>query len=401
MKDQRTVYLDHAATTPLDPDVLEAMLPWLRDHHGNPSSVHASGRRARAAVEQARDQVADLLGAQPSEIIFTSGGTEANNLALAGSVSPGSRIVTSHVEHEAVLRPVERLARAGCDVQYVPVSADGTVSTASLGTMLESARCEHTLVSLMHVNNETGALNDVEALAEIAHEADAVMHTDAVQSVGLLDVRTDQVDIDLLSVSAHKLYGPKGVGALFVRSGSTLTAQLLGGSQERSRRAGTENVAAIVGFARALDKAARHRAERRQTISALRDRMITTLDDAFGDRILLNTPREVGRAAPHIVNLSVRGDERSDLDGGMLLLSLDLAGVHASSGSACSSGTLRPSHVLEAMGRTLVESRTAVRFSLGVSTTEADVDYAVECLSAVIRRMQDPSSTGTVRSSGQ
>jgi cysteine desulfurase len=388
VKGRRTVYLDFAATTPLDPEVLEAMLPWLRDDYGNPSSVHAAGRRARAAVEEARERVAALLGAHASEIIFTSGGTEANNLALTGSSSPGSMIVTARTEHEAVLRPVARLAKTGCRASYVPVRADGTVDPAELAELLRSAESQGAIVSLMHVNNETGAVNDVGALAEVAHEAGAIMHSDAVQSVALLDVRTDQLDVDLLSLSAHKLYGPKGMGALFVRSGSVVMAQLLGGPQERNRRAGTENVAGIVGLAKALEKAVFHRTNRRDAITRLRDNLINALDAELGDGILLNTPVAEGRAAPHIVNVSVLNDGHFEPDGEMLLLSLDLAGVQASSGSACSSGTVRPSHVLEAMGRTTSESSASVRFSVGAPTTESDVDYAVDCLADSVRRMK-------------
>ncbi|MDX1741177.1 MAG: cysteine desulfurase family protein, partial [Rhodothermales bacterium] len=324
MKGKRSVYLDYAATTPLDPEVLDAMLAWLREEFGNPSSAHAAGRRARAAVEEARDRVASLIGARASEVIFTSGGTEANNLALVGSTSPGSRIVTSRVEHEAVLRPAERLAEEGCKIQHVPVRSDGTVDPLALADSLEIGAFDGTLVSLMHVNNETGAVNDIKALAEVARRAGAAFHTDAVQSVGLLDVQVNELDVDLLSVSAHKLYGPKGTGALYVRSGSVVQGQLLGGPQERSRRAGTENVAGIVGFAKSLEKSVRHRTERREAIGRLRDHMIRSLGDALDDRLIINTPADEDRIAPHIVNVSVVSDGSFVPDGEMILLSLDL-----------------------------------------------------------------------------
>jgi cysteine desulfurase len=389
-----SIYLDYAATTPLDARVFESMLPYMTESYGNASSVHRLGRQARGAVEDARDNVAAMLGAQPSEIVFTSGGTEANNLAIVGTMIQGGSIVTSEVEHEAVLEPVNWLSSRGCEVRYVPVCADGTVEPDMLSVELRNVEGKRCLVSLMHVNNEVGCVNDISRLADAAHARNGYLHSDAVQSIGLLDVNVEALGVDLMSMSAHKLYGPKGVGALYVRSGIELERQNRGGSQERNRRAGTENVAGIVGFSRALELAVEERSQRHERISTLRDLLKELLLNLSGSRFVLNSVAVDDRLAPHIVNVSVRRDDGPPFDGEMLLLNMDMEGVSVSSGSACSSGTVRPSHVLEALGRSRDDAGAAIRFSLGKDTSRADVESAVDRLRTVVERMHDaPGST--------
>ena len=381
-------YLDHAATTPLREEALGAMLPYLRGEFGNPSSAHGPGRRARVAVERARDRVARVLGCEPAEVVFTSGGTEADNLALRGALTgptqgetgrPG--LVTSAVEHEAVLQTAEALREAGHAVVVLPPDADGRLAARAV----EAALTDETgLVSAMLVNNETGAVNDVAAIARAARQRGARVHTDAVQAAGLLPLDVDALGVDLLSLSAHKVGGPKGAGALYVRAGTPLGAVQTGGAQERRRRGGTENVAAVVGFAEALALAEAERAEHAARLEALRGRLAARVRETFGERVRVNTPEG---AAPHVLNVSFRPGARGPLDGEMLLVGLDLEGVHASAGSACTSGALEPSHVLLALG---VERETAgatVRFSLGRGTTRADVDAAAEALEHVVGRM--------------
>ena len=387
----QSVYLDHAAATPLDPAVLEAMMPFLTEHFGNASSVHARGRKARFAVEESRERVAAHLGAEPSEIIFTSGGTEADNLALGGVLrgAHGGRrrgLVTSAAEHEAVLRPAEALAESGFPVAVLTPQAHGAVTPEQVA---EAITDETGLVSLMHANNEVGTLTDVRAIAGVCRARGVPFHTDAVQTAGLFDLDVSDLGVDLLSLSGHKVYGPKGVGALYVRGGIDLAPAVLGGSQERRRRGGTENVAAIVGLAEALDRAMADADEHLGHLKRLRDRLAEGLEAVIGGAFVMNTPLADGAAAPHIVNIAFPPDEDGrPLDGEMLLLNLDLEGVHASAGSACTSGALTPSHVLLALGHDRPTASAALRFSLGKSTTEADIDYALEKLSVVIGRMR-------------
>ena len=387
----RSVYLDHAATTPLDPAVLEAMMPFLTEHFGNASSVHARGRKARFAVEESRERIAARLGAEPGEIIFTSGGTEADNLALGGMVRGthgGHRrgLVTSAAEHEAVLRPAEALAESGFPVTILAPQAHGAVAPEQVAHAITD---ETGLVSLMHANNEVGTLTDVRAVAEVCRARGVPFHTDAVQTAGLFDLDVADLGVDLLSLSGHKFYGPKGVGVLWVRGGLDLAPSVLGGSQERRRRGGTENVAAIAGLAEALDRAATDSDEHLAHLHRLRDRLVDGLEETIGGAFVMNTPLETGAAAPHIVSIAFPPDEDGrPLDGEMLLLNLDLEGVYASAGSACTSGALTPSHVLLALGHDRPTASAALRFSLGKGTSEADVDYAVDRLAAVIGRMR-------------
>lgn len=378
-------YLDHAATTPLREEALAAMLPYLRESFGNPSSLHGPGRRARVAVDRARERVAAVIGAEPGEVVFTSGGTEADNAALRGTLAATTRrgrpgLVTSAVEHEAVLQTARGLEAAGHPVTVLDPDAEGQISAEAVA----GAVGERTgLVSVMLVNNEVGTVYPVAQVAEAAHAAGAVAHTDAVQAAGVLGLDVEALGVDLLSLSAHKVGGPKGVGALYVRSGTPFEAVQMGGAQERRRRGGTENVAGVVGFAEALALADSEREATASRLTRLRDGLRARLVEALGPRLVVNTP---GDAAPHILNVSVRGGG-APLDGEMLLTALDLEGVHASAGSACTSGALEPSHVLLALGLDRDLAASTVRFSLGRDTTEADVAAAAAALARVVRRM--------------
>jgi cysteine desulfurase len=386
-----SVYLDHAATTPLDEAVLEAMLPYLREHYGNASSVHALGRRARFAVEDARERVAALLGAEPGEIVFTSGGTEADNAALRGVLtSPNRRgpgLVTCAVEHEAVLQPAHALDAEGHPITILAPQASGAVTVEQVA---EAITPETGLVSLMAVNNELGTLNPIRAVAAVCREGGVAFHTDAVQAAGLYPLDATGWGVDLLTLSAHKVYGPKGVGALYVRTGTPFEPLVRGGAQERKRRGGTENVAAVVGLAEALERAQASAEAERARLTGLRDRLAAAIRAAFGDSVRFNTPlgHDGVDTAPHILNASFPPHDGRTVDGEMLLLGLDLAGVHASSGSACTSGAVEPSHVLRALGIPRTTANATVRLSLGRSTTAADVDFAAEHLAAVVGRQR-------------
>lgn len=388
------VYLDHAATTPLDPEVFEAMKPYLLDQYGNASSVHQLGRQARVAMEEARERVAECLGAESSEIVFTSGGTEADNLALKGILTAASTdgmpagLVTSAAEHKAVLEPAHRLADRGHPVTVLSPDVHGAVCPEQVRAAIDDRTA---LVSLMHTNNEIGVQTDIAAVSEVCHAHDVLLHTDAVQAAGLqrLDVKT--LGVDLLSLSGHKFYGPKGIGVLYVRNGVDLGPLVEGGSQERERRGGTENVAGAVGLAEALERAVEDAERRAEHLSRLQQRLIEGLDEAVPGRYVLNTPIDEAPVAPHVVNVAFPPRQPSGeepLDGEMLILNLDMEGVLVSAGSACQSGALEPSHVLTAIGLDPPTASAAVRFSLGATTTEDDVDFALETLHATLQRMR-------------
>ena len=374
------IFLDHAATTPLDPEVLEAMMPYLREAYGNASSVHALGRRARHAVEESRQTIARLLGAEPAEIVFTSGATEANNLAL--SAQRGG-LLTARTEHEAILKPAGSLAAKGERVGYVTVGPGGSVSAESVASALEAG---YGLVSVMHVNNETGALNPIAVIVSEVRKKGGWMHTDAVQSAGHLAPRVDVLGVDLMSLSAHKFYGPKGVGCVYVRGGVELGGLIVGGSQERGRRGGTENVAGIVGMAAAMERAYTGYEARLERSAGLRDRLLAGLRATLGEAFQVNTPLEA--SSPHILNIAFPPRAGKAVDGEMLLLNMDLEGVYVSSGSACTSGAVEPSHVLIAMGVPKETAAAAVRFSLGRATTEEEIDGAVAAMHRVWGRMK-------------
>jgi cysteine desulfurase len=348
------------------------------------------------AVERARERVAEVLGCEGAEVVFTSGGTEADNLALRGVLTSDALreagrtgLVTGAAEHEAILQAAGALDRAGHAVQILKPGPSGAVSPDRVREALSEGIG---LVSLMAVNNETGTVTDLRAVAELAHEAGAFFHTDAVQAAGLLELNVDRLGVDLMSVSAHKCGGPKGVGALYVRSGTPLEAQVTGGAQERRRRGGTENVASIVGFAEALAQADREREDTHARLASLQRRLAERLRAAFGETVRFNTPlngfaEHAADGSPHVLNVSFPPKGGRALDGEMLLLGLDVAGVCASSGSACSSGAVEPSHVLQAMGVPRETAQATVRFSFGHATTEADVDRAAEVLAQVVGRM--------------
>ena len=387
------VYLDNAATTRVDEEVLEAMLPYLREDYGNASSPHGPGRKARFAVEDARERIASNLGAEPGEIVFTSGGTEANNQALWGGTDAGRLpLVTCRTEHEAVLEPAKAIEAGGGSVALLDPGPEGVVTAEQVRDHLGPGTRDPGrgtrdvgLVSLMHTNNETGALHDIPALAAACHEAGWLLHTDAVQALGWTDLNVDSLGIDLMTISAHKIYGPKGVGALFVRSDTMeISAFVRGGSQERRRRGGTENVAAIVGFAKALDLTVEQREARRAHVESLKTSFQQKLVERLDGSMLINTPDE---SAPHILNISFPPVEGRVVDGEMLLLNMDVAGIRVSSGSACTSGALEPSHVLLAMGRDVATAEATIRFSIGKDNNEDEMDYAADELAKILERM--------------
>jgi cysteine desulfurase len=373
------IYLDHAATTPIDPAVFEAMTPYLTEKFGNPSSVHAQGRAARAAIDEARDAVASAVGAPASEIHFTSGGTEADNLALLGVAranrAKGDHIITCVTEHHAVLEACGELVKEGFRVTYLPVDLDGLLDPDDVASAIDDGTI---LVSVMHVNNEIGVIQPISSIGRVAKERGVLFHTDAVQSFGVLPVDVDHLNVDLLSASAHKIYGPKGAGFLYVRSGVRISPLQFGGSQERERRPGTENVAGIVGLRAATELAVSQMEITSNRLAALRDYLI----DSILDRIpgtSLNSHRTL--RAPGNANISFQG-----VEGEMLLLNLDLEGIAASSGSACTAGSVTPSHVLRALGGE--SSQGALRLTLGRGTTKDDLDEAIASLESIVRRLR-------------
>lgn len=375
------IYLDHAASTPVHPEVRQAMLPYLDEYFGNPSSLHRFGRDARQAVDEARDKLAGALGAEPGEIVFTSGGTEADNFALIGAAMAGRKrgkdhVITSAVEHHAVLETCRHLERIGFRVTYLPVDETGEVRLDALREAIDDRTA---LVSVMYGNNEVGTLQPVEVIGEIAHGHGALFHTDAVQAFGYEPLNVRELPVDLLSVSSHKINGPKGVGALYVAKGVSLIPHMFGGSQELRRRAGTENVPGIVGFGKAAEIAAASRREHVEQAQRCRDAMIRVWEKEGIDFVVNGHPR---RHLPHILNVSFPGTETE-----ILLMNLDLEGIACSSGSACTSGTLEVSHVLKAMNLPEEVLRSAVRFSFGRGNTVEEVTRAAETTARLVRRL--------------
>ncbi|HTV58227.1 MAG TPA: cysteine desulfurase family protein [Verrucomicrobiae bacterium] len=377
-------YFDYNATTPVDPSVLAAMLPYLSENFGNASSIHTPGQRARAAVDHARDSVADLLGARPSDIVFTSGGTEADNLALFGALDASTaarkHVITTAIEHPAVLNACQSLESRGVEVTYVAVGGNGAVDPEEIRRAI---RPETVLISVMHANNETGVLQPVEEIGRIAEEFGLLFHVDAVQSAGKVSFDILQLGAHLVSISAHKIYGPKGVGALYVRPGASISPQFRGGHHERDLRPGTENVPGIVGLGRAAELALDHLAEDCVGIALLRNR----LENSILEKI--PAARVNGQSAPRVPgtsNLCFDG-----AGGEALAIALDLQGISFSTGAACSSGAVEPSHVLLAMGLSPDEARSSVRFSLGRCTTAEEVDYLIAALSPAVERLRSLS----------
>jgi cysteine desulfurase len=375
------IYLDYNATTPIDRRVFDAMLPYLGETFGNASSIHSAGQHARAAVDAARESVALLIGASPAEIVFTSGGTEADNLALLGAIqasaSARKHVITTSIEHHAVLNTCEALEQRGVEITYVGVGGNGIVDPEEVRRALKP---ETLLISVMHANNETGTIQPVEAIGQIAADAGVYFHCDAVQSAGKLPIDVDHLNADLLSVSAHKIYGPKGVGALYVRPGTPLEPQLFGGHHQRDLRPGTENVAGIVGLGKAAELARLHRDEDCARIAALRDRLEDSVLGAIGS-VRVNGDRQ--QRVSNTTNLAFAG-----AGGEALLIALDLQGLACSTGAACSSGAVEPSHVLTAMGLSSDEARSSLRFSLGRGTTAEEIDEAMAIIPRAVARIR-------------
>jgi len=382
------IYFDHAATTPLDPRVLEAMLPYLRDHWGNASSLYAEAREARKGLDAARRTVSELLGCQPQEVIFTSGGSESDSLAVRGAAHVGRRrgnhIVTSAIEHHAVLHTVQQLEKEGFRATYLPVDGQGFVDLTALA---EAVTPETVLVSIMYANNEVGTVEPIAEAARIVKERnrDCVFHTDAVQAVGMLDIDVGRLGVDMLSIAGHKVYGPKGVGALYVRTRTPLQPQILGGSQERNRRAGTENVAGAVGLARAMELACGEMASRVAHYRALRDRLLTEAPARVPFTQItgaLDPERRLANSFSCCFQF---------LEGEAVLMALDLEGIAASSGSACTSGSLEPSHVLTAMGISEELARGSLRVTLGKDNTPAEIGRFLDVLPGIIASLRELS----------
>lgn len=378
----KRIYLDHAATTPVDPRVLEAMLPYFVENFGNPSSIHSFGRDTRKAIEEARADIAREIGAaEPREIIFTGCGSESDNLAIRGVAAAyrnkGNHIITSAIEHHAVYDTCKALQKQGFEVTFVPVSKEGLVDPDDVIRALTDRTI---LVSIMHANNEVGTIQPIAAIGRLLKERGVLFHTDAVQTVGAIPVNVAELSVDLLSMAAHKFYGPKGVGALYVRKGVKLEPLIYGGSQERNRRAGTENIAGVVGMAKALTLANAELEENQKRITALRDYLIDSVLNRF-DHVRLNGDRY--KRLPGNANFSFEY-----IEGESLLLNLDLKGIAASSGSACTSGSLEPSHVLLAMGICHEIAHGSLRLSLGKSTTKEEIDYLLEVLPEIVAKLR-------------
>jgi cysteine desulfurase len=379
--DDETIYLDHAATTPVDPRVVEAMIPYFTQHFGNASGLYAQARATRQALDSARNSVAERLGARPSEIIFTSGGSESDNAAIKGvawaSRDRGNHIITTSIEHHAVLHTCEWLEQFGIETTYVPVDSDGRVDPASIAAAI---RPTTVLVSVMYANNEIGTLQPLEEIARIAHARGIPVHSDAVQAGGQLPIDVNTLGVDLLSLSAHKFYGPKGAGVLYLRRGTAWLPTQQGGGQERSRRAGTENVAGIVGLARAMELAYSDLDRQTDRLRQLRDRLIEGVLASIPNSRLNGHPTH---RLPNNANISF-----ADVDGESILLNLDVHGIAASSGSACTAGSIDPSHVLIALGLSNAMASGALRLTLGRGTTEGHIDGVLEILPGVIARLR-------------
>jgi cysteine desulfurase len=381
------IYFDCNATTPVEPAVVDAMLPFFRGEFGNASSIHAFGQRARAAVETAREQVAALIHARPQEIVFTSGGTESDNHAIFGvaqalAAQPGAHLITSSIEHEAVLNSCQQLERLGVAVTYLPVSREGLIDPDDV---LRAICPETVLVSVMHANNEIGTVQPIAMIGKIAAERKISFHTDAVQSLGKVPVDVQASHIDLLSLSGHKLYAPKGVGATYIRSGARLRQLLFGGHHQRGFRPGTENVAGIVGLGKAAEIARLLLAEDAARVSALRHRLEQGLLSCIPDS------RANGAAVPRTPNTS--NITFTGIEGEALVIALDLKGLACSTGAACSSGAVEPSHVLTAIGLTSNDARATIRFSIGRHTTAAEIDAALQIIPAAVAQLRQLSPT--------
>ncbi|WP_105615141.1 cysteine desulfurase NifS [Vallitalea okinawensis] len=381
---ERKVYFDHAATTPTDRRVIETMLPYFNEQYGNPSSVYEIARSNKQAVDVAREQVASAINADTKEIYFTAGGTEADNWAIKGIAESykdkGNHIITTEIEHHAVMHTCEYLERNGYEVTYLPVDEDGKISIEDLKGAIKETTI---LITIMFANNEIGTIQPVKEIGEVAREHGVIFHTDAVQAVGHIPIDVQEMNIDLLSLSGHKLYGPKGVGALYVKKGVKLRAFIHGGAQERKRRGGTENVPGIVGLGKAIELAMESMEEENEKLIALRERLIKGALETIPHTKLNGHPTD---RLPGNANLSFRF-----IEGEALLITLDMYGVFGSSGSACTSGSLDPSHVLLAIGLPHEIAHGSLRISIGRSNTEEDVDYLLSVLPEIVQRLRDMS----------
>jgi len=380
----KRIYLDYAATTPIHPEVLKVMSFYFTEAFGNPSSLHYFGQKAKAAVEEARQEIAALIGAQDEEIVFTSGGTEADNFAIKGiayaNKHRGNHIITTAIEHHAVLEPCKFLEKQGFKVTYLSVDKYGLVDPEDVKRAITNKTI---LISVMHANNEVGTIEPIAGIGEVAREKGIYFHTDAVQTVGHIPVNVSELGVDLLSISAHKLYGPKGVGALYIRKGTRAVPFMHGGEQERRRRASTENVPGIVGFGKAAEMAQEEMDEEARHLAFLRDRLIRGLFERI-DQIHLNG--HPAQRLPNNVNVSI-----AFVEGESMLLNLDLDGISASTGSACSSSSLKPSHVLLALGLAHEQAHGSLRFSLGRGTSEEDIEYVLKMLPSIVSRLRSMS----------
>ena len=377
----KRIYLDYAATTPTHPEVLKAMLPYFTDAFGNPSSIHSFGQEAKDAIEKARNQVAALIGAKSEEIVFTGSGTEADNFAVKGVAlsrqGKGNHVITSSIEHHAVLETCKFLEKQGFSVTYLPVDGYGMIDPVGVKKAITAKTI---LISVMHASNEVGTIEPIAEIGNIAREVEIYLHTDAVQAAGHIPVDVNKLNVDLLSMSAHKLYGPKGIGALYIRKGTKVSSFMHGGSQERGKRASTENVPAIIGFGKAAEIAQREMLEEAQKLTVLRDRLIEGILTSIEHTQLNGHP--VIRL-PNNVNVSVDYAE-----GESMLLNLDLAGICASTGSACSSVDLEPSHVLVAMGLPHLQAHSSLRFTSGKWTTEEDINQVLNVLPGIVSKLR-------------
>lgn len=382
---KRTIYLDHNATTPVNPEVLKAMLPFYKKQYGNASSLHAKGREARDAVDRAREALGDFLGTEPEDIIFTSGGTESDNFAIKGTLlrnkdSGKDHIITSKIEHSAVLATCRYLEKRGFKVTYVDVDKYGIADLEQIKNSITGRTC---LISIMHANNEVGTIQPIKELAKIAKEKGAYFHTDAVQSFCKIPTNVEEMGIDMLSISAHKIYGPKGIGALYIRKGVKIEPCQHGGHHERNLRAGTENVAAISGLGKAVELFKDSYTEKSKRVKLLRDRLHKGLSENIEELYLNGHP---DLRLPNTLNLGF-----NYVEGESLLLNFDMKGICVSTGSACTSGSLEPSHVLGAMGVDTVIAQGSVRFSLGDENTESEIDYCISVIPKIVKKLRKMS----------
>jgi len=381
---EKRIYMDHAATTPAHPEVVSAMSPYFSDIFGNPSSIHAFGQEARSAVEAAREKVATLINAKKEEIVFTSGGTESDNFAIKGvafaNSKKGNHIITTPIEHHAITEPCEFMKTLGFDVTYLPVDGYGMVDPEDV----KKAMTDKTiLVSVMHANNEIGTIQPIEEIGRITREAGVYFHTDAVQTAGAIPVDVNKMNVDLLSISAHKLYGPKGIGCLYIKKGTKMVPFMHGGGQEKNRRGSTENVPGIVGFGKAAEIAVKELDARQAHLLPLRDKLIKGLSEKIDHSLLNGHPT---KRLPNNISMCFEF-----VEGESMLLNLDMEGIASSTGSACSSATLEPSHVLLSIGRPHAIAHGSIRFSLGRMTTEKDVDTVLDVFPKIVDKLRKMS----------